>query len=120
MSMVGPRPEQPAFVDRLERFVPFYQRRHLVRPGITGWAQVRCGYAGSDVGSVWKLCHDLFYLKHRSASFDLIILVETLRMLFRDSHRLPEPRSVPFVLSTQAINVQGAPAGGRTGPLPHV
>jgi exopolysaccharide biosynthesis polyprenyl glycosylphosphotransferase len=134
MSMVGPRPEQPAFVDRLERFVPFYQRRHLVRPGITGWAQVRCGYAGSDVGSMWKLCHDLFYLKHRSASFDLIILVETLRMLVRDSHRVPEPRSVPFVLSTQAINVLGAPAavgeqrypdgsrltGKRTGPLPHV
>jgi hypothetical protein len=95
---------------------------------------VRCGYAGSDVGSVWKLCHDLFYLKHRSASFDLIILVETLRMLVRDSHRVPEPRSVPFVLSTQPINVLGAPAavgeqrypdgsrltGERTGPLPHV
>jgi exopolysaccharide biosynthesis polyprenyl glycosylphosphotransferase len=110
MSIVGPRPEQPAFVDRLERFVPFYQRRHLVKPGITGWAQVRCGYAGSDIGSAWKLCHDLFYLKHRSASFDLVILVETLRMLFRDSHRLTEPRSVPFVLSAQAIDMPGAPA----------
>jgi exopolysaccharide biosynthesis polyprenyl glycosylphosphotransferase len=117
MSIVGPRPEQPAFVDRLERFVPFYQRRHLVRPGITGWAQVRCGYAGSDVGSAWKLCHDLFYLKHRSPSFDFIILVETLHMLFRDSHRLTEPRSVPFVLSTQAINMPGAPAAvGTDGP----
>jgi exopolysaccharide biosynthesis polyprenyl glycosylphosphotransferase len=116
MSMVGPRPEQPAFVDRLERFVPFYQRRHLVRPGITGWAQVRCGYAGSDVGSVWKLCHDLFYLKHRSHSFDLIILVETLRMLFRDSHRLTEPRSVPFVLSTQPIDMRGAPAAVTSDP----
>ena len=100
MSIVGPRPEQPAFVERLERFVPFYQRRHLVKPGITGWAQVRCGYAGSDAGSAWKLCHDLFYLKHRSPSFDLMILVETLRMLFSDSHRVAEPRGVPFVLST--------------------
>jgi exopolysaccharide biosynthesis polyprenyl glycosylphosphotransferase len=100
MSVVGPRPEQPAFVERLERFVPFYQRRHLVKPGITGWAQVRCGYAGSDAGSAWKLCHDLFYLKHRSPSFDLMILVETVRMLFSDSHRVAEPRSVPFVLST--------------------
>lgn len=109
MSIVGPRPEQPAFVDRLERVVPFYQRRHLVKPGITGWAQVRCGYAGSDVGSAWKLCHDLFYLKHRSTSFDLVILVETLRMLVRNSHRIAEPRSVPFVLSTQAINVPAPP-----------
>ena len=67
MSLVGPRPEQPEFVDRLEQILPFYQRRHLMRPGITGWAQVRCGYAGSDVGSAWKLCHDLYYAKHRSA-----------------------------------------------------
>lgn len=117
MSVVGPRPEQPPFVDRLERFVPFYQRRHLVKPGITGWAQVRCGYAGSDVGSAWKLCHDLFYLKHRSPSFDLMILVETLRMLFRDSQRVADPRSVPFVFSTQAINVPAPPATlGGDGP----
>ena len=66
MSVVGPRPEQPAFVDRLEQVVPFYQRRHLMKPGLTGWAQVRCGYAGSDIGSAWKVCHDLYYLKHRS------------------------------------------------------
>ena len=104
MSVVGPRPEQPAFVARLERFVPYYERRNLVKPGITGWAQVRCGYAGSDVGSAWKLCHDLFYLKHRSASFDLVILIETVRMMFRDSHRVADLRSVPFVLSAQAID----------------
>ena len=53
MSLVGPRPEQPAFVDRLEQMLPFDQRRHLIRPGITGWAQIRCGYAGSDIGSAW-------------------------------------------------------------------
>ena len=75
MSLVGPRPEQPEFVDRLERMLPFYQRRHLMRPGITGWAQVRCGYAGSDIGSAWKLCHDLYYAKHRSTAVDLLILV---------------------------------------------
>ena len=66
MSLVGPRPEQPEFVERLERALPFYQRRHLMRPGITGWAQIRCGYAGSDIGSGWKLCHDLYYAKHWS------------------------------------------------------
>ena len=81
MSLVGPRPEQPEFVDRLERMLPFYQRRHLMRPGITGWAQVRCGYAGSDIGSAWKLCHDLYYAKHRSTGVDLLILGETLATL---------------------------------------
>ena len=59
----------------------FYQRRHLTRPGITGWAQVRCGYAGSDIGSARKLCHDLYYIKHRSAAFDLLILLQTVHVL---------------------------------------
>jgi lipopolysaccharide/colanic/teichoic acid biosynthesis glycosyltransferase len=80
MSLVGPRPEQPAVVEQLERDVPFYQRRHLVRPGITGWAQIRCGYARSESGSVWKHCHDLYYLKHRSIAIDLRILVVSLRL----------------------------------------
>lgn len=78
MSMVGPRPEQPVFVDRLEQLLPFYQRRHLVKPGLTGWAQVRCGYAGSEIGSAWKLSYELFYMKHRSTAFDLVILAETV------------------------------------------
>jgi exopolysaccharide biosynthesis polyprenyl glycosylphosphotransferase len=77
MSFVGPRPEQPAFVEHLERVLPFYQRRHLVRPGLTGWAQVRCGYAGSEVGSAWKLCNDLYYYEHRSLAVDLLVLAET-------------------------------------------
>ena len=78
MSLVGPRPEQPEFVRRLEESLPFYQRRHLIKPGITGWAQIRCGYAGSDVGSAWKLCHDLYYMKYRSLRLDLLILARTL------------------------------------------
>ena len=48
------------------RRFPHYERRHLVKPGITGWAQVRCGYAGTKDGSAWKVCRDLYYLKHRS------------------------------------------------------
>jgi exopolysaccharide biosynthesis polyprenyl glycosylphosphotransferase len=84
MSVVGPRPEQPAFVEHLERTLPYYSRRHLIKPGLTGWAQVRCGYAGSDAESAWKLCHDLYYLKHQSISLDLAILVETVRTLVAD------------------------------------
>ncbi len=84
MSIVGPRPEQAGYVAALERDVPFYSRRHLIKPGITGWAQVRCGYAGSVEGSVWKMCHDLYYVKHRSVWLDALILGETLRTLFAD------------------------------------
>jgi exopolysaccharide biosynthesis polyprenyl glycosylphosphotransferase len=98
MSLVGPRPEQPEFVHRLEEIVPFYSRRHLIKPGITGWAQVLCGYAGSEVGSAWKLSHDLYYLKHRSLIFDLVILGETVRKLFVDPNVSCEPRSMSFIV----------------------
>ena len=117
MSVVGPRPEQPGFVDRLERVVPFYQRRHLMKPGLTGWAQVRCGYAGSDSGSAWKLCHDLFYLKHQSLGLDLAILAETARTLVAD-RQFPRhadrgaPEFVALTAVESAARVQ--PAGELT------
>jgi lipopolysaccharide/colanic/teichoic acid biosynthesis glycosyltransferase len=98
MTLVGPRPEQPEFVDRLEQTVPYYSRRHLIRPGITGWAQVRCGYAGSDLGSAWKLCHDLYYLKHRSFALDVAIIAETLRTLVADRQYGIEPAGVSFIV----------------------
>jgi exopolysaccharide biosynthesis polyprenyl glycosylphosphotransferase len=101
MSLVGPRPEQPEFVDRLERMLPFYQRRHLLRPGITGWAQVRCGYAGSDIGSAWKLCHDLYYAKHRSTAVDLLILGETFATLFFEREPVMQAENVAFVLADE-------------------
>jgi exopolysaccharide biosynthesis polyprenyl glycosylphosphotransferase len=111
MSVVGPRPEQPEFVERLEAWVPYYTRRHLVKPGITGWAQVRCGYAGSDVGSAWKLCHDLYYLKHRSLGLDLVILGETIRTLVADRQYSVEPKNVSFILNSDWIPAeQSAPA----------
>jgi exopolysaccharide biosynthesis polyprenyl glycosylphosphotransferase len=81
MSLVGPRPEQLGFVARLEATLPFYQRRHLIRPGLTGWAQVRCGYAGSDDGAAWKLCNDLYYVKYRSLGLDLLVLIETIGLV---------------------------------------
>jgi lipopolysaccharide/colanic/teichoic acid biosynthesis glycosyltransferase len=102
MTLVGPRPEQPQFVERAEDMIPFYQRRHLLRPGLTGWAQVRCGYAGSDVGSAWKLCHDLYYLKHRSLGFDIAILLETARTLLLRQSRLADPPGRGFVVPQPA------------------
>jgi exopolysaccharide biosynthesis polyprenyl glycosylphosphotransferase len=81
MSIVGPRPEQPDIVSRLEAEIAFYSRRHLIKPGLTGWAQLRCGYARTERGSAWKLCHDLYYLKHQSLWFDVKILVRTLLTL---------------------------------------
>jgi exopolysaccharide biosynthesis polyprenyl glycosylphosphotransferase len=78
MSLVGPRPEQPELVGALEHRLPFYDRRHLMKPGITGWAQIRCGYAGSDAGTTWKLCHDLYYFKRRTLAFDVLIMLEAV------------------------------------------
>ena len=93
MTLIGPRPERPEMVAELERQFSHYTRRHLLRPGIAGWAQLRCGYAGSDLGTAWKLCHDLYYIKHRSVLADLLIIVETLFVPFRDAHRaLRTPR----------------------------
>ena len=110
MSLVGPRPEQPQIVAELERTIPYYQRRHLIKPGLTGWAQVRCGYAGSTSGSAWKLCHDLHYLKHRSFLLNLLILGETVRVLLVDSQYTAHPASVDFILAPQQSTVEGVPA----------
>jgi lipopolysaccharide/colanic/teichoic acid biosynthesis glycosyltransferase len=93
MTLVGPRPERPEICAELENRFPHYVRRHLVKPGITGWAQLRCGYAGSELGTAWKLCHDLFYIKRRSILADSLIIVETAFQAGRDAHRaLRAPR----------------------------
>jgi lipopolysaccharide/colanic/teichoic acid biosynthesis glycosyltransferase len=93
ISLVGPRPEPPDLVEDLSGVVPHYERRALVKPGLTGWAQVRCGYAGSHAGTAWKTCHDLYYIKHRSARFDLLICLQTLHALIERTQEedLPAP-----------------------------
>lgn len=79
MSVVGPRPERPEFVSTLTHQIPYYGQRHVVRPGVTGWAQIRYDY-GSDVeGAMQKLQYDLFYIKHMSVAFDLFIILETIK-----------------------------------------
>lgn len=77
MSIVGPRPERPEFVVQLEKIIPFYRARLLVKPGITGWAQVNYGKGASVEGSSIKLEHDLYYIKHRSVLMDLWIILRT-------------------------------------------
>jgi lipopolysaccharide/colanic/teichoic acid biosynthesis glycosyltransferase len=118
MSLVGPRPEQPHIVEQLERDIPFYSSRHLIRPGIAGWAQLRCGYAGSDVGSAWKLCHDLYYLKHRSLAFDLAILGETIGTLFVDPHRVPDPTATWFIVGRDRVAQRVEPQAAAAPQLP--
>ena len=84
MSFVGPRPERPYFVNELARAIPFYQQRHAVKPGITGWAQVKYRYGSSLEDAMEKLRYDLYYIKHLSISFDLTIVFDTVKVvLFR-------------------------------------
>jgi lipopolysaccharide/colanic/teichoic acid biosynthesis glycosyltransferase len=79
MSLVGPRPERPEFVEGLTETIPFYGLRHAVRPGLTGWAQVRYPYGASVEDAMEKLQYDLFYIKNRSIALDLYIMLETLK-----------------------------------------
>lgn len=81
MSLVGPRPERPFFVDQLTRDIPFYAVRHSVKPGLTGWAQVRYQYGASVDDAINKLEYDLYYVKHHSLVLDILILVETVRVV---------------------------------------
>jgi sugar transferase (PEP-CTERM system associated) len=81
MSFVGPRPERPFFVDRLARQIPFYLQRHAVKPGLTGWAQVKYQYGSSVEDAMEKLRYDLYYIKHLSIVFDLTIVLDTVKVI---------------------------------------
>jgi hypothetical protein len=119
MTLVGPRPEQPQITAELERVFPHYTRRLLVKPGVTGWAQVRCGYAGSQLGTAWKLCHDLYYLKHRSILADLLIMLETVAIAARDSHRPMRAPQAEFLYRAGEGGAQVLAANGeRASAIP--
>lgn len=81
MSFVGPRPERPEFVKMLEQEVPYYGNRHCIKPGVTGWAQVRYHYGASVEDALAKLRYDLFYIKNYTITMDIIILIETVRVV---------------------------------------
>ena len=79
MSLVGPRPERPEFVETLNEEIPYYHLRHTIRPGITGWAQIRYKYGSSIEDAKEKLRYDLFYIKNMSAGLDLLVLLPYLQ-----------------------------------------
>jgi exopolysaccharide biosynthesis polyprenyl glycosylphosphotransferase len=81
MSFVGPRPEQPAFVEKLSKALPYYEERHMIPPGLTGWAQVCYPYGSTVEDARCKLEYDLYYLKHAGVIFDLLILLDTIRVV---------------------------------------
>jgi sugar transferase (PEP-CTERM system associated) len=83
MGFVGPRPERPEFVPMLSEHLPFYYLRHLIRPGLTGWAQVRYGYGATLAETREKLEYDLYYIKNMSLSLDLLIMFETVKTVIR-------------------------------------
>ena len=87
LSLVGPRPEQPAYVEELREKIPFYDVRHLVHPGLTGWAQVKFDYGASVSDALEKLQYEFFYLRHQSLSLDARIVVRTLRSVLRHNGR---------------------------------
>lgn len=78
MNLIGPRPERPTIVDELSKSIPFYETRHIIKPGITGWAQVKHRYGSSVDDSLMKLQYDLYYIKHRSFFLDLNVIIKTL------------------------------------------
>jgi len=85
MSIVGPRPERPSFVNQLKQQIPYYDIRHSVKPGVTGWAQVRYSYGASLEDALHKHQYDLYYVKNNSLFLDLLILFETVSVvLFRE------------------------------------
>ena len=78
MALIGPRPERPVFVDKIAASIPMYQTRHVIKPGLTGWAQVNYSYGENLEDSLMKLRYDLYYIKHRSLFLDINIIVKTL------------------------------------------
>jgi sugar transferase (PEP-CTERM system associated) len=81
MSFVGPRPERPEFVEKLKQVIPYYSKRHFIKPGVTGWAQVRYPYGSSVEDAIEKLRYDLFYIKNLSPFLDTLIFFETIKVV---------------------------------------
>jgi lipopolysaccharide/colanic/teichoic acid biosynthesis glycosyltransferase len=81
MSLVGPRPERPEFVEELQQTIPFYSVRHTVKPGLTGWAQLKYTYGATEEDALEKLQYELYYLKNHSLVLDLLIILQTVEVV---------------------------------------
>jgi lipopolysaccharide/colanic/teichoic acid biosynthesis glycosyltransferase len=81
MSFVGPRPERPEFVEKLNQIIPYYSKRHFIKPGLTGWAQVRYSYGSSVEDAIEKLRYDLYYIKNLSPFLETLIFLETIKVV---------------------------------------
>jgi exopolysaccharide biosynthesis polyprenyl glycosylphosphotransferase len=99
MSIVGPRPERPEFVRMLEKEMPFWTRRLLIKPGVTGWAQVRSGYSADCASCADKLSYDLWYIRHRSFAVDLAVCIRTARLMVNSLFARSAVRSRGFASS---------------------
>ena len=81
MSVVGPRPERPEFVENLQRNIPYYSERHVVKPGVTGWAQLKYSYGASEEDAIEKLQYDLYYIKNQTLLLDILIILQTVEVV---------------------------------------
>ncbi|HUP39550.1 MAG TPA: TIGR03013 family XrtA/PEP-CTERM system glycosyltransferase [Vicinamibacterales bacterium] len=103
MSLVGPRPERPEFVEQLTSEIPFYGQRHVVRPGLTGWAQVRYKYGATKADALEKLQYELYYIKNMSIALDLVIMLQTIKtMISGAEHGTPGTLATPVPALTRA------------------
>jgi lipopolysaccharide/colanic/teichoic acid biosynthesis glycosyltransferase len=87
MSFIGPRAERPEFHKELEKHIPFYQERYLIKPGLSGWAQIKYGYGSSVEDNFEKVQYDLYYIKNRSFIFDLSIILKTINIILKGGGR---------------------------------
>ncbi len=81
MSVVGPRPERPEFVAELQEKIPYYSERHVVKPGVTGWAQLKYSYGASEEDAIEKLQYDLYYIKNQTLILDIMIILQTVEVV---------------------------------------
>ena len=82
MSLIGPRPERPIFIENLSKEIPHYSLRNEIKPGLSGWAQVNYPYGSSTLDAINKLSYDIYYLKKISLTLDLLIFFKTIRIVF--------------------------------------
>ena len=120
MSLVGPRPERPEFTEKLAAFIPFYNERHLVQPGLTGWAQIRYPYAASFDAAARKLQFDLYYIKNMSFLLDASILLRTFKTILvglrheDDSFLLVDDKAEDLIVPAGKAGTATMPTGGKS------